>query len=70
MRVFLSTLAVADDIIAILVIAIFYGHSPSMFWLAMAAVVLVVLVLMNRNHIYSLVPYLLVGAVLWYCVFM
>ena len=69
-RVFLSTLAVADDIIAILVIAIFYGHSPSMFWLAMAAVVLVVLVLMNRNHIYSLVPYLLVGAVLWYCVFM
>ena len=33
-RVFLSTLAVADDIIAILVIAIFYGHSPSMFWLA------------------------------------
>lgn len=69
-RVFLSTLAVADDIIAILVIAVFYGHSPSMFWLAMAAVVLVVLVLMNRNHIYSLVPYLLVGAVLWYCVFM
>ena len=32
-RVFLSTLAVADDIIAILVIAIFYGHSPSLFWL-------------------------------------
>lgn len=69
-RVFLSTLAVADDIIAILVIAVFYGHSPSMFWLGMAAAVLVVLVLMNRSHIYSLVPYLLVGAVLWYCVFM
>lgn len=69
-RVFLSTLAVADDIIAILVIAVFYGHSPSMFWLGMAAVVLVALVLMNRSHIYSLVPYLLVGALLWYCVFM
>ena len=69
-RVFLSTLAVADDIIAILVIAVFYGHSPSMFWLGMAAAVLVVLVLMNRSHIYSLVPYLLVGAVLWYCVYM
>ena len=69
-RVFLSTLAVADDIIAILVIAIFYGHSPSLPWLAVAAVVLFVLVLMNRNHIYSLIPYLLVGAVLWYCVYM
>ena len=69
-RVFLSTLAVADDIIAILVIAIFYGHSPSLFWLGAAASVLVALVLMNRIHIYSLVPYLLVGGVLWYCVFM
>ncbi len=69
-RVFLSTLAVADDIIAILVIAIFYGHSPSIPWLVAAAVVMVVLMLMNRSHIYSLVPYLLVGAVLWYCVFM
>lgn len=35
-----------------------------MFWLGMAAAVLVVLVLMNRSHICSLVPYLLVGAVL------
>ena len=69
-RVFLSTLAVVDDIIAILVIAIFYGHSPSIPWLAAAAVVLFVLMMMNRNHIYSLAPYLVVGAVLWYCVFM
>lgn len=69
-RVFLSTLAVADDIIAILVIAVFYGHSPSLLWLAGAAGVLAVLVLMNRSHIYSLIPYLAVGLVLWYCVFM
>ena len=69
-RVFLSTLAVADDIIAILVIAIFYGQSPSLFWLACAAGVFVVLLVMNRTHIYSLVPYVLVGVVLWCCVFM
>lgn len=68
-RVFLSTLAVADDIIAILIIAIFYGQTPSLFWLGCAAVVLLVLVMMNRTHIFSLTPYLLVGAVLWYCVF-
>ena len=70
LRVFRSTLAVADDIVAILVIAVFYGHSPSMMWLAAAAVVMVVLVALNRTHVYSLMPYLLVGAVLWYCIFM
>ena len=68
-RVFLSTLAVADDIIAILVIAIFYGESPDLLWLAMAAVVFVALIVMNRMHVYSLVPYILVGCVLWFCVF-
>ena len=68
-RVFLSTLAVADDIIAIIVIAVFYGQSPSFFWLGMAAIVMVVLFIMNRLHIYAIAPYLLVGVVLWFCVF-
>jgi len=68
-RVFLSTLAVADDIIAIFIIAIFYGQTPSLFWLGCAAAVMVVLIVINRRHVYSLVPYLLIGVVLWYCVF-
>lgn len=69
-KVFLTTLAVADDIIAILVIAIFYGHSPDILWLVMVAVVMAVLIIMNRTHVYSLVPYLLVGVLLWVCVYM
>lgn len=69
-RVFLSTLAVADDIIAILVIAIFYGHAPSVGWLLAALGVLLVLVAMNRAHVYALIPYLVVGVALWYCVLM
>ncbi len=68
-RVFLSTLAVADDIIAIIVIAVFYGHTPSFFWLGMAALVLLMLIVLNRRHVYSLLPYLLLGVVLWFCVF-
>ncbi|MCI9129723.1 MAG: Na+/H+ antiporter NhaA [Eggerthellaceae bacterium] len=68
-RVFLSTLAVADDIIAILVIAIFYGDAPDLMWLGAAAGVLVVLIILNRAHVYSLVPYMLLGCVLWFCVF-
>ena len=69
-RVFLSTLAVADDIIAILVIAIFYGHAPAFEWLLAAAVVLALLVALNRAHVYTLVPYLGLGVVLWLCVYL
>ncbi len=70
LKVFVTTLAVADDIFAILIIAIFYGHSPSIIWLAAVAIVTVILILMNRNHVYSLAPYMVLGVVLWYCVFM
>ncbi len=69
-RVFLSTLAVADDIIAIIVIAVFYGESPDFGWLAAAAVVFVVLIVINRMHVYSLIPYIALGCVLWVCVHM
>ena len=69
-RVFLSTLAVADDIIAIIVIAIFYASDISLFWLAMAAIVMVVLLAFNRANVYSLQPYVLLGIVLWFCVYM
>ena len=69
-RVFLSTLAVADDIIAILIIAIFYGQSPDFVWLGAVALVTLLLIALNRGHVFSLVPYLVVGVVLWFCVFM
>ena len=69
-RVFLSTLAVADDIIAIIVIAVFYGHSPDPVYVAAAALVYAGLILMNRSHVYSTAPYLLAGGVLWLFVFL
>ena len=55
-KVFLSTLAVADDIIAIIVIAVFYGHTPDFMWLAAAVVVMLALVALNKSHVYSLAP--------------
>lgn len=70
LKVFLSTLAVVDDIIAILVIAIFYGEAPDFMWLGGAALILVVLAFVNHRHVYSLVPYLGLGVLLWLCVFM
>ncbi len=68
--VFLQTLAIADDIMAIIVIALFYGESPDFMYLALAVGVVVILVLLNLAHVYSLVPYMLLGIVLWACVFL
>ncbi|MGI6590408.1 MAG: Na+/H+ antiporter NhaA [Eggerthellaceae bacterium] len=68
-RVFLSTLAVADDIIAVLLIALFYGDAPDFRYLLAAAVVLAALIAVNRSHVYGLVPYLLLGCVLWVLVY-
>ncbi len=69
LTVFLQTLAIADDIMAILVIAIFYGQSPDFLWLLGALVVALILLLLNRLHVYALFPYIVGGIVLWVCVF-
>lgn len=68
-RVFFSTLAIADDLIAIAAIALFYGQSPDLLWLSGAAVAVFVLILLNRTQHMRLAPYVLVGLVLWFCLF-
>ena len=57
-RVFFSTLAIADDLISIAAIAIFYGQSPNPFWLGAAAVVTCALVWLNKTQHYRLAPYM------------
>ena len=68
LRAFLSTATIADDIIAILVIAIFYTSSLDVMWLLAAAACFGVLMLLNHNHVYDLPPYLAIGLVMWVCV--
>lgn len=68
-KVFFTTLAIADDLLAIVAIALFYGHSPSLVWLAAAAAVTILLALLNRAQVFSLKPYLALGLVLWFCVY-
>ena len=69
LSVFLKTLAIADDIMAILVIAIFYGQSPDPFWLIMSGLVVCVLMAFNKMGVYSVKPYVFLGILLWFCVF-
>lgn len=68
-KVFFQTLAIADDILAILVLAVFYGHSPDVAWCAGAAGAALVLLVLNQMKVYSLKPYMLAGAALWVCMY-
>jgi NhaA family Na+:H+ antiporter len=65
LRIFLTALAIIDDLLAVLIIAIFYTDQLSLLWLAAAAASIGALVLLNRAHVQNLLPYLAVGALLW-----
>jgi len=69
LRVFLAALAIADDLGAVLVIALFYTASLSAGALALAAVVFALLLVLNARRVGAVWPYLVLGAVLWYAVF-
>ena len=66
LKIFLTALAVIDDLGAIFVIAIFYTKSMAFGNLMIALGIWVVLLIMNRMKIYMLAPYLILGAVMWY----
>lgn len=66
LKVFLTALAVIDDLGAILVIAIFYTKSISLFHLSIAALIWILLLTLNRLKVRPLFPYLAGGAVMWY----
>lgn len=67
LKVFLLTLAIADDIIAVLVIALFYASQLNLLWLAAAAGGIGVVILMNRLGVRTIIGYLLAGAIIWLC---
>lgn len=68
LKLFLMTLAIIDDLGAIVIIALFYTSDLSSMALLLAAACLVVLIGMNRLGVVRLAPYLIVGALLWVCV--
>jgi NhaA family Na+:H+ antiporter len=65
LKVFLMTLAVLDDLMAIIVIALFYTNELSVTAFAFAGVAVAVLLVLNRFGVMSIGAYLLVGIILW-----
>ena len=65
LKIFLASLAIFDDIGAILIIAIFYTSNISIPALIVTAVCLVALFILNKSRIAERSPYLVVGIILW-----
>ena len=68
LKVFLATLAIVDDLVAVLVIAIFYTAELNLPALGGAAVATALLVGLNRLKVARIAPYLALGAALWWLV--
>ncbi len=68
LKIFLTALAIVDDLAAVLVIALFYTSHLSWRAFGAAALCVATLVAMNRLGVRHLLPYLVIGAALWFAV--
>ena len=65
LKVFLTSLAIFDDIGAIVIIALFYTSKISITALVVAVICLPILYLMNRKGVVARSPYILIGVIVW-----
>ncbi|RWX49709.1 sodium/proton antiporter, NhaA family [Candidatus Electrothrix communis] len=66
LKIFLTSLAIFDDLGAVLIIAFFYTSKIFAVPLAVVAGCVVVLAMLNRMQVLAKAPYLLVGAIMWF----
>lgn len=66
LKIFLATLAVADDIGGILVIAFLYTDHIALIWLLLSVLMLLILLIGGRLHIHSKLFYVSIGILVWY----
>jgi NhaA family Na+:H+ antiporter len=69
LKIFLTALAIIDDLGAVIIIAIFYTQQFSFTYLFLAVALFLILLLLNRMNVYSLWVYLPAGIILWYFMF-
>jgi Na+:H+ antiporter, NhaA family len=67
LKVFLTSLAVIDDLGAILVIAFFYTKNISLLYLGGAFLIMIILFIFNRKKIHAFLPYAIGGIGMWFC---
>lgn len=70
LKLFLTTVAIVDDMGAVAIIAVAYTEGLNSLALGLAALVMAVMYVLNRSKVMRLWPYLLLAAALWYFVFL
>ena len=65
LKVFLTALAIIDDLGAILIIALFYSGDLNAMYLSLMLLAFIILLIINRFNIKIFLPYLLIGLLLW-----
>ncbi len=65
LKVFLTALAIIDDLGAIVIIALFYSGNLSIKYLALMLLAFIILLIINKFNIKKFLPYLIVGIFLW-----
>lgn len=65
LKIFLTALAIADDLGAILVVAFFYGGNVNMIFIGIAAVILFFVFMLNRAGVKKMIYYLVPAIVVW-----
>lgn len=68
LKIFLMALAIVDDLIAILIIAIFYSSNLSLVYLAIAGAGIILLLLLNYFQVKQLFAYTVIGLVIWWAI--
>ena len=66
LKVFLTALAIIDDLGAIVIIAVFYSGDLNIFYLSMMLLALIGLLTLNKFGFKIFLPYLIIGFFLWY----
>ena len=66
LKVFLTALAILDDLGAIVIIAFFYSGDLSIKYLSLLLITFIALIILNKFNIKKFIPYLLLGLILWF----
>jgi len=66
LKVFLTALAIIDDLGAIVIIAFFYSGDLSIKYLSLLLITFIALIILNKFNIKKFIPYLLLGLILWF----